>query len=44
LAIDLADVASALVETARRRRLERDLAGGIVFSAAGAITAALALR
>ena len=43
LAIDLADVASALVETTRRGRLERDLAGGIVFSAAGAITAALAL-
>jgi hypothetical protein len=43
LAIDLADVATALVETAKRGRLERDLAGGIVFSAAGAITAALAL-
>lgn len=44
LAIDLADVASAVVETARRGRLGRDLAGGIAFSAAGAITAALALR
>ena len=44
LAIDVADVASALVEAGKRGRLERDLAGGIVFSAAGAITAALALR
>jgi hypothetical protein len=44
LAIDLADIASALVETAKRGRLERDLAGGIAFSAAGALTAALAHR
>jgi hypothetical protein len=44
LAIDLADIASALVETAKRGRLERDLWGGIVLSASGAISAALALR
>jgi hypothetical protein len=44
LAIDLADILSALVETAKRGQLDRDLSGGIVFSASGAITAALALR
>ncbi|HEX4306719.1 MAG TPA: hypothetical protein VHZ54_11810 [Solirubrobacterales bacterium] len=44
LAIDLADIASALVEATKRGRLESDLSGGIVFSASGAISAALALR
>lgn len=44
LAIDLADIASALVEAAKRGRLESDLSGGIAFSASGAISAALALR
>ncbi len=44
LAIDLADIVSALVETAKRGRLESDLSGGIAFSASGAITAAMALR
>ena len=44
VAIDLADIVSALVEAGRRGRLERDLSGGIVFSASGAISAALALR
>jgi plasmid stabilization system protein ParE len=44
LAIDLADIVSALVESAKRGRLDSDLSGGIVFSASGAITAALALR
>lgn len=43
LAIDLLDVSSALVEAAKRGRLDRDLAGGIVLSASGAISAALAL-
>lgn len=44
LAIDVIDVSSALVEAAKRGRLERDLAGGIVLSASGAISAALVLR
>lgn len=44
LTIDLLDVSSALVEAARRGQLERDLVGGIVLSASGAISAALALR
>jgi hypothetical protein len=44
LAIDLADIASALVETAGRGRMEGDLSGGIVFSVSGAVSAALALR
>jgi hypothetical protein len=39
LAIDVADVASALVESRTRGRLETDLAGGIAFSAAGILTA-----
>lgn len=43
LAIDVADVVSAIVETARRGQLDRDLSGGIVFSACGAASAALAL-
>jgi hypothetical protein len=44
VAIDVLDVSSAVVEAARRGRLERDLVGGIAVSAAGAITAAMALR
>ena len=39
LAIDAADMLSAVVETAERGRLEADLAGGLVFSAAGVATA-----
>jgi hypothetical protein len=42
--IDVLDVSSALVEAAKRGRLDRDLSGGILFSASGAISAALALR
>lgn len=41
--IDVLDVSTALVEGAKRGRLDRDLSGGIVFSASGAISAALAL-
>ena len=44
VAIDLADIVSALVEAAKRGQLESDLSGGIVISASGAISAALALR
>jgi hypothetical protein len=44
VAIDVADIFSALAEAAGRRRLERDLAGGIALSASGAISAALALH
>ncbi len=43
-AIDVLDVSSAVVEAARRGRLERDLVGGIAVSTAGAVTAAMALR
>ena len=43
LVIDLLDVSTALVEGAKRGRLDRDLGGGIVFSSSGAISAALAL-
>jgi hypothetical protein len=42
--IDVLDISSALVEAAKRGRLDRDLSGGIIFSASGAISAALALR
>ncbi len=41
--IDALDVSAALVEGTKRGRLDRDLIGGIVFSASGAISAALAL-
>jgi len=43
LAIDVLDVATALVEGAKRGRLDRDLGGGIAFSSSGAISAAAAL-
>ncbi len=41
-AIDIADVISAVVEAADRSRFDQDLVGGIVFSSAGAISAAAA--
>jgi hypothetical protein len=41
--IDGADMLSALVEAIERRKLERDLTGGLIFSAAGVATAAAAL-
>jgi hypothetical protein len=45
VAIDVADMLAALVEAVARRHLDRDLTGGLVFSAAGAATAAaVALR
>jgi hypothetical protein len=43
-AIDLADVASALIEARARGRLDDDLVGGVAFSLAGLATAAAALR
>lgn len=43
VAIDSLDVLTALVERAKRGRLDRDLSGGIAFSASGAISAAFAL-
>lgn len=42
IAIDTADIASALVESSKRGRLEIDVVGGIVLSAAGIVTAAAA--
>jgi hypothetical protein len=42
MAIDVADIVSALVEAKKRGRLEEDLTGGVVFSAAGVITAGVA--
>jgi hypothetical protein len=39
-AIDLTDMASAAIEAVQRRELSSDLAGGLVFSAAGVATAA----
>jgi hypothetical protein len=38
--IDLADMLSAAVEASKRRELRSDLAGGLVFSAAGVATVA----
>jgi hypothetical protein len=43
-ATDLADIASAVIEARARRRVDRDLAGGIAFSSAGLITALLAMN
>lgn len=40
VAIDAADMVSASAEAVKRGRLEADLAGGLVFSAAGVATAA----
>src|SRR6478609_8127953 len=44
VAIDVTDMLSAAVEAGKRGGLEGDLAGGLVFSAAGVATAAAALR
>ena len=44
VAIDVADMLSAIVEAAKRRKLEGDLAGGLVISAAGVATASAVLR
>lgn len=44
VAIDLADMLSAAVEAGERGELGGDLAGGLVFSAAGVATASAALR
>jgi hypothetical protein len=43
IAIDGADMLSALVEAGERRELAADLSGGLVFSAAGVVTARTAL-
>jgi hypothetical protein len=42
--IDVADVISAVAEAIDRRRLDSELAGGVLFSAAGALSAAATLR
>jgi hypothetical protein len=44
VAIDVTDMLSAAVEAGKLGGLESDLAGGLVFSAAGVATAAAALR
>ncbi len=44
VAIDVADVISAVAEAIDRRRLDPDLVGGMIFSSAGALSAAAALR
>jgi hypothetical protein len=44
IAIDGADMLSALVEAGQRKGLAADLSGGLVFSAAGAASAAAVLR
>lgn len=44
VAIDLADMPSALVEAGKRGELGGDLVGGLVFSAAGVVTASASLR
>jgi hypothetical protein len=44
VAIDVADMLSAAIEAGKRSGLEDDLAGGLIFSAAGVVTAATALR
>jgi hypothetical protein len=43
VAIDLADMLSATVEAGKRGGMQRDLVGGLVFSAAGVATAAPSL-
>jgi Domain of unknown function (DUF4267) len=43
-AIDVADMITAVVEGIDRRRVDTDLAGGLVFSAAGVATALAAIR
>lgn len=42
--IDVADMISAVAEAIDRRRLDSELVGGVVFSAAGALSAAATLR
>lgn len=44
VAIDVADMLSAVAEAGKRRELGGDLAGGLVFSAAGVATASAALH
>jgi hypothetical protein len=44
IAVDLADMVSAIVEAGSRGRLDPDVAGGFAFSAAGVATATAALR
>jgi hypothetical protein len=44
IAIDAVDMLSALVEARGRGRVDADLSGGLVFSAAGVATAVAALR
>jgi hypothetical protein len=41
--IDAADVISAVAEAIDRRRLDSELVGGVIFSAAGVLSAATAL-
>jgi hypothetical protein len=43
-AVDLADIISAIVEGRARSRLDRDLSGGILFSAAGFASALAGAR
>ena len=43
VAIDAADMVAAAIEASERRRLDEDLTGGLIFSAAGAISAGAAL-
>ncbi len=44
IAIDVFDMLSAVIEAGGRGRMDADLSGGLVFSAAGVATAAAALR
>jgi hypothetical protein len=44
VAIDIADVGVALIEAARRGRLDPDLSGGLVFSGLGALSATYSAR
>jgi hypothetical protein len=43
-ATDVADIASGVIESRARGGLDEDLSGGIAFSAAGLVTALVALR
>jgi hypothetical protein len=44
IAIDVADMLSAVAEAGERGQMDPDLTGGLVFSAAGVATAAASLR
>jgi hypothetical protein len=44
IAIDVADMLSAVAEAGERGQVDPDLTGGLVFSAAGVATAAASLR